>query len=338
MTTDRPAVGVVGAGGISRAHLPGLLEQSGRLVIHSMVGADALAAEVRDRSDVPVEVVSTLAELLAKVDVVDVVTPTFSHHDVVAAALEAGRHVLSEKPLALTVAEARELVELAERKALVLFPAHVVRYFPEYLTLKTAVDSGELGELAVLRFVRSGAFPRVPWFADPRLSGGIIVDQMIHDLDQARWIAGEVTSVSAVHTRREVAGRPHEAAYVLLRHRSGAISQCSGIWGPPHLAFTTEFSASGDDGVLQHSSRAERPRIEDLEVGGPADGFLPAVDPGEDPYALEIRDFLAVVRGGGPGRVTARDGMEAVRIARAATESVATGQPVVLAPMEGAAR
>ncbi|MBK0297482.1 gfo/Idh/MocA family oxidoreductase, partial [Bacillus sp. S34] len=66
-------------------------------------------------------------------------------------------------------------------------------FFPAYVRLKEAVTTGLLGDLAVLRFVRSGAFPtRTPWFADRALSGGIVMDQMIHDIDIARWVAGEV--------------------------------------------------------------------------------------------------------------------------------------------------
>lgn len=336
--TDRPTIGIVGAGGISRAHLPGLLDVSGRIVIHSLVGADELAAEVRRRSSVPVEVAASLDDLLGRVDVVDVLTPTFAHGEVVRAALAAGRHVLCEKPLAGSVEEAAEIVSLAQAAGLVLFPAHVVRYFPQYEALKAAVDSGELGEPAVLRFVRSGAFPRAAWFADADLSGGLIGDQMIHDLDQARWIAGEVESVSAVRTRREVAGRLHEAAHVLLRHTSGAITQCSGVWGPPHLAFTTEFSVAGSEGTLRHSSRAEASRTDDLAADQVVDGFLPSLHAAEDPYALEILDFLAVVRGEGPGRVTAADGLEAVRLAAAAIRSAATGRVITLDDLEGASR
>jgi predicted dehydrogenase len=326
--TDLPLrIGLVGAGGIAHSHLPNLLRLGATVLVYSEDGADALVAEYGG------QVVDTLDELLAGVDVVDVATPTHTHHEVVRKALAAGLDVVSEKPLARTDADARDLVEAAREAGRQLYPAHVVRFFPEYVRLKEAVDEGILGDLAVLRFSRSGAFPtRTPWFGDRALSGGIIMDQMIHDLDIARWVAGEVVRVSAVSTRRGDAEHPVEAAHVLLTHASGAISHVAGIWGPQHLRFTTEYSVTGTLGSLAHSSLAERNYTTDLASPEAADGLMPEIDPAEDPYFLELREYAAAFRGGPTPRVTADDGRIAVRIANAALESLDTGQPVALEP------
>lgn len=325
----RPVIGLAGAGGISRAHLPGLLELGSRVLLFSQEGAETLASEKPD-TPIPLEIVGSLDELLDRADIVDVATPTNTHHRIVRAALEAGRDVISEKPMALTSRDAQELVELAASRGAHLFPAHVVRYFPEYVVLKRAVTAGRLGELAMLRFVRSGSFPTSPWFADTEASGGIILDQMIHDLDQARWIAGPVRQVSALRTRTSSGGHLVEAAHVILTHSNDAISLCSGIWGPPNLEFTTEYSAAGTGGTLAHSSRAENDYLTDLLELHVADGFLPKTDPAESPYTLELRDFFGAIAGGPQPRVTGTDGVEAVRLAEAALESVRTGQPVDL--------
>lgn len=325
MTDESLTIGLVGAGGIAHAHLPNLLRIGARVVVYSEVGADELTALYGG------EVVSSLDELLAVADFVDVATPTYTHHDVVERVIEAGKNVVSEKPLARTNADAQDLVAKAEARGVQLYPAHVVRYFPEYLRLKEAVDQGVLGDLAVLRFSRSGAFPtRTPWFGDRTLSGGIIMDQMIHDLDIARWVAGEVVRVSAVSTRRGDAEHPVEAAHVLLTHASGAITHVAGIWGPSHLQFATEYSVTGTLGTLSHSSLAERNYTADLAEPEAANGLMPDVDPAEDPYYLELRAYALAFAGGEAPRVTARDGMIAVAIANAALESLETGQPVEL--------
>lgn len=321
--SDRPLrIGLVGAGGIARAHLPNLL-RLGEVLIYSLVGAPELVAEFGG------EVAPSLDDLLARVDVVDVVVPTYAHAEIVRAALAAGRPVISEKPLALTDEDAGELVALADAAGLPLYPAQVVRYFPEYVRLKEAVDAGVLGDLAVLRFSRSGAFPsRADWYADHSLSGGIIMDQMIHDLDMARWIAGEVVRVSAVSASITDGENPVEAAHVLLTHASGAISHVAGLWGPPHLAFTTEYSVTGTLGSLAHSSAAERNYRPDLAASEAVDGLLPQIDPAEDPYYLELREYLQAIESGVTARVTAADGAIAVAIANAALTSLETGQPV----------
>ncbi|WP_439693403.1 Gfo/Idh/MocA family protein [Curtobacterium sp. SP.BCo] len=333
MSDTPPRIGLVGAGGIAYAHMPGLL-RLGTVTVYAQDGAPELAAAFAADADAAgssITVVDSLDELLAAVDLVDVVTPTFAHAEVVRAALAAGKDVVSEKPLARTDADAADLAERAREAGRQLYPAHVVRFFPAYVRLKEAVTTGLLGDLAVLRFVRSGAFPtRTPWFADRALSGGIVMDQMIHDLDIARWVAGDVVRVSAVSVRGGTDTEPVEAAHVLLTHASGAITHVAGIWGPSHLGFSTEYSVTGTLGSLSHSSLAEQDYVADLAVPEGLDGFLPQIDPADDPYGLELREFTAAFAGGAAPRVTAEDGVEAVRIANAALESLETGQPVDL--------
>ncbi|MEA9983964.1 Gfo/Idh/MocA family oxidoreductase [Subtercola sp. RTI3] len=325
MTLSSLKIGLVGAGGISNSHLPHLLTLGADVYVFSDAGAADLVARHGGT------VVDTLDELLAIVDYVDVATPTFTHYAAAKRALEAGKDVISEKPLARTDEEAAELVQLAERLGRRLYPAHVVRFFPEYVRLHEAVQSGLLGDLAVLRFSRSGAFPtRTPWFADRALSGGIIMDQMIHDIDIARWVAGEVVRVSAVSNRAGTAAAPVEAAHVLLTHASGAISHVAGIWGPAHLPFTTEYSVTGTLGSIEHSSAAERNYTAHLLEAAEQGGLLPDVDPAENPYFAELREFTEAFGGGPEPRVSVVDGAEAVRLANAALLSLETGQPVEL--------
>jgi len=325
MTNSPLRIGLIGAGGISNSHLPHLLTLGAEVFVYSEAGAPDLVAKYGGT------VVDTLDELLDLVDYVDVATPTFTHYALVKRALEAGKDVISEKPLARLDSEADELEQLAATLGRKLYPAHVVRFFPEYVRLYEAVKSGSLGELAVLRFSRSGAFPtRTPWFADRALSGGIIMDQMIHDIDIARWVAGEVTRVSAVSSRAGTAEAPVEAAHVLLTHESGAISHIAGLWGPAHLPFTTEYSVTGTLGSLEHSSAAERNYVASLAVTPEQGGLLPDVDPAENPYFVELREFTRSFDGGAEPRVSVADGAAAVRLANAALTSLETGQPVDL--------
>jgi len=320
-------IGLIGAGLISNLHLPHLLTLGADVYVYSEVGAAEIVAQHGGT------VVDSLDELLDKVDYVDVATPTYTHFELVKRALDAGKDVISEKPLTRTDEEAATLGDLAAAKGRKLYPAHVVRFFPEYVKLYEAVKAGLLGDLAVLRFSRSGAFPtRTPWFADRALSGGIIMDQMIHDLDIARWVAGEVTRVSAVSSRAGDTEHPVEAAHVLLTHASGAISHVAGLWGPAHLQFTTEYSVTGTLGSLVHSSAAQRNYIADLKAPTTGGELVPDVDPAEDPYFVELREFVNSFAGGDTPRVTAEDGAIAVRIATAALESLETGQPVDLEP------
>jgi len=317
-------VGTVGTGGISRAHLPGWRELGAELHCFSEAGAEQYAAETGAR------VHATLEELLAAVDLVDVTAPTPAHPAIVRAALDAGKDVICEKPLALDPAEARDLVAHAERVGRRLFPAHVVRYFPQYAAAKQAVDTGAVGALAVLRFERTGSLPDRPWYADEQLSGGIVMDQMIHDIDQALWLAGPV---GAVYAQQAIAGTDSaiRTAHVVLTHRSGALSHCRGFWGPAGTQFRYTFDLAGDGGRLQYDSAGD-PGIVFDEVASArqaaGDGFLPDVSTLRDPYAAELVEFAGALRTGAPARVDAADGALAVEIAHAALESLRTGRSI----------
>ena len=330
--TDTLRVGIVGAGGIANAHLPAWLQLGARVGVYSVHGAPELVA--RHGAG---RIVDSLDELLASVDVVDVCTPTYTHPEIVLAAAAAGRHVLCEKPLALDAATAQEMVTACDTAGVRLYPGHVVRYFPEYAALQRAVAAGAIGTPAVLTFHRSGARPRQAWFADPALSGGIIMDQMIHDLDFARWLGGEVESVHA----RLADSDPGTAtgvvsAHVVARHSNGVISSVTGTWARPGTRFRYGFQAAGTDGMLAYDSAAD-PSLRTDTGAAPDDGaerLLPDVSLMESPFITEIREFAAALTGGPTPRVSADDGVAAVRLAAAATASLDTGrpEPVELAP------
>lgn len=321
---DALRVGIIGTGGISHAHAPGWIAAGAQLHAFSLEGVQEFAerhgAQVHDDLD----------SLLAAVDVVDVCTPTPSHPDVVHRALDAGRDVVCEKPLALEPEAAREMVAHAERTGRMLFPAHVVRFFPQYAAAHRAIEAGRIGTPAVLRFERSGAMPKQPWFADETQSGGIVMDQMIHDLDQAIWIAGPVASVYAQQNQRGPSGA-QRTAHVVLTHRSGAISHCRGLWGAPGTAFRYTFSLAGDGGRLEYDSAADSAVVWDSVASSRTredGGYLPNISGMTSPYALEILDAVSALTTGGTPRVQAADGAYAVEVAHAALESIATGRSI----------
>ncbi|MCT1996942.1 Gfo/Idh/MocA family oxidoreductase [Brachybacterium muris] len=317
-------VGIIGTGGISHQHAPGWLEQGADLHCYSHSGAEAFAQQYG------ATVHETLDDLLAAVDVVDVCTPTPSHAEIVHLALDAGCDVVCEKPLTLTVEDSRAVVEHAERAGLHLFPAHVVRYFPQYAAAKQAVDNGAVGTPAVLRYERTGEAPGQDWYADDEASGGIIMDQMIHDLDQAIWIAGPVTSVYA---QQSVGVGPHtvRTGHVVLTHERGAISHCRGLWGPPGTAFRYTFDIAGDAGRLQYDSDGDPGVVLDAVASARREeqgGYLPDVSGMRSPYTEEILEFTAAITGDERARVTAADGAYAVEVSRAALESLRTGRSI----------
>jgi len=324
MHEGRLRVGIVGAGGISHSHAPHWITVGAEVFVYSEIGAESLAAEFG------LTVMPTLEALLDAVDVVDICTPTTTHASIAVTAIRAGKHVLSEKPVGMSAAEARSIAIAAHEAGVQAYPAHVVRFFPEYAALHKAIEGGQLGQPAVLRFSRGGAGATSDWFFDDALSGGIILDQIIHDLDQARWLAGEVTRVYAVQNPPTVNGViPRSVtAHVTLTHASGAISLVQGVWGPPGMEFRTSFDVAGAKGTLRFDSTAPGTVDENLTTASAENSYLPPVTAEESPYLTEIREFAAAFAGGPPPRVSIDDGVLAVALAEAARESIATGKPV----------
>jgi predicted dehydrogenase len=332
--TSTLTVGLVGAGGMARAHAPAWRALGADLVVHSHDGAAEIAAAYGGR------VAASLDELLDAVDAVDVVTPTPAHPAVVEAALAAGRHVLCEKPLARTGADGAALLAAARAADRQLYPGHVVRYFPEYARLREAVHAGSVGEPAVLRFARGGAYPTwSPWFADEAQSGGVVLDLMLHDLDIARWVAGEVVAVHATRRSLEAGGAPHTLAHVVLTHAGGALSHVRGLWGAPHTRFRTSFHVAGDAGMLRFDSAETAGVRTDLAPVPTGGEHRPAPAAGESPYLTEIREVARAFAASPTAlpdddplhpRVSAVDGVIAVEIAEAALASIASGKPVAL--------
>lgn len=323
-------VGIIGAGGISGVHIGGWRRLGVDVLVHSLEGAPKLVAKYGG------QVAASLDDLLARCDVVDICTPTYTHRALVEAAAAAGRHVVCEKPFALTVEDTEAMIAACAAAGVGLYPAHVVRYFPEHAVVHDAVERGRLGTLAVQRYDRQGGMPVAPWFLDEELSGGIVMDLMIHDIDFARWNAGPVASLRAVRSAPDPSGTV--AAQVVLTHASGSVSSIGGVWSARPVAFRTRFEVAGTGGVLRYDSATNPSTWVNGGAAAGADGYAPKAAIGESPYLTELREFLAAFQGGPQPRVTATDGLEAVRLADAARRSLATGEAVVMSPEPPATR
>jgi predicted dehydrogenase len=316
-------VALIGAGLIARLHLQAWIAAGVAVRVHSDDGRAAdLARELGATA------VGSLDEALDGADAVDICTPTGSHHAIALAAIARGIGVVCEKPLAATTAEAEEIVAAAERAGVRLYPAHDVRFAPAFARLHELVAAGRVGAGSVARFLVSAYHPR-PWtgHASAR-SGGILTDQMLHGVDLAYWIFGDVVRVHAYYQGDIATPAPQgavAAGTAVLTHASGAISQVVARWTatpkpPVHVA----FHVSGTGGTVHHDSGwPQEVRV----VDGEAEGFGYA---GELPFVAEMREFAQAFAGGPEPRLGARDALAAVRITQAAAESAWTGRAVEL--------
>jgi predicted dehydrogenase len=267
---------------------------------------------------------------------VDICSPTHLHYEMILKAAAAGKHIVCEKPLARTAEQARQAVHTCKKAGVQLLVAHVVRFFPEYALAQSAIANGQIGRIGVVRLHRGSYRPKKPagnWFLNEEKSGGILMDLMIHDYDYARWIAGDVETVSASRVTENHPYAPVDYGLVILTHKSGALSHIAGSWAYPPPIFRTHIEIAGDRGLIEFDSDGTAPIHNLILKSGGSDApdvGLPASPVSESPYTTQIKEFYAALAEGKPTRVDATDGLAAVQIAEAAIQSALSGQPVKL--------
>jgi len=279
-----------------------------------------------------------------EVNVVDICTHTYTHKTVAVEAAKAGKNVLLEKPIALSLKDADAIIDATKRAGVKFMVAQVIRFFPEYMKVKELVDKGVLGEPVIARAHRAGPIPRwgiKSWFKDQKLSGGVSVDLAIHDIDFTRYVfADEVKRVYAKvgrFVRKDAAMDDH--ALILLRFRNGGIAHIEASWAvPQEYPFTYAFELAGTKGFVQFNNNETVPVT--VMAKGKVERFSPVMEkwvPGMpfpiDPYYLEIRHFADCLLQDKEPLTTGKEARAALEISMAAQRSSKTGKPVNL-PLE----
>ncbi len=329
-------VAIVGTGSMGRVHAKAWSQTNAHIA--AFVGkpgaeGEALASSHRTRF------ATELDAVLPDVDVVDICTPTHLHMEFALRAARARKHVICEKPLALTVADGQAMIRGCRAAGVRLLVAHVLRFFPEYRLAREMTARGEIGQPAVLRLSRCAFRPRKidNWFVDPARSGGMILDLMVHDFDYARWVAGDVVRVLAKAGSTSGQRDETDHALAILTHRGGAVTHVEGSWAYPPPTFWTRLEIAGTAGLIEFDGPATAPIIVHLHDDGeaPPHDVPRATSPlHESPYATQLRAFHEALAHDTEPPVSAEDGVMAVKIARAAIESARLGVPVEIAPLE----
>ncbi len=280
----------------------------------------------------------TLEQLLELVDVVDICLPTPQHLEFTVLAAKAGKHVLCEKPMALTLEDAQTMLETCEKAGVRLFIAHVVRFFEQYQIAAASIVRGEIGSLGTMRLKRAAYQPAKEgdnWFLDEARSGGVPLDLMVHDFDVANWFAtaanaGRVTRVFAHSTRSFDVNAKGDVVLATLRFENGAIAHLEGAWAYPKGIFRTGFDIAGTNGVLEwrsDDSSNVQSFLPTVAAGIAAVG-LPVLSGGANPYHLQIAHVKHALETNTPFLVTPHDALLALRLGLAVRESLRTNQVV----------
>jgi predicted dehydrogenase len=342
---------IIGCGMIARFHARALKEVPGARLVALVSRHLENAAKMADALRLDCDVSTDLSEVLRRsdVDALIVTTPSGAHLEPAVAAAEAGKHVVVEKPLEITLERCDRLIEACERNAVQLCTIFPSRFGDANLQLKSAVDGGRFGRLTLgetsCKWWRAQSYyDEGGWKGTRALDGGgALMNQAIHNVDLLHWIMGPVTQVSGftatlAHDRIEV----EDTAVACLRFASGALGVVQAATSA-HPGLPKTIAVHGDRGtVIIEQDDVQRWEIspETAEDRAIQDRFArktAASGGASDPAAIshagharQLADFVQAVQEGRAPAVDGREGRKAVEIIIAIYRSAATGKTIEL--------
>ncbi|NEW06258.1 Gfo/Idh/MocA family oxidoreductase [Paenibacillus sp. SYP-B3998] len=334
-------VAVVGCGSISKyRHIP---EYSWNPNVEIVAFVDPIIERAEHYAQLHGgKAYSSYAEMLKqeKVDAVSVCTPNYLHAEVSIAVANAGAHVLVEKPIATTVAEAEAMIAAAKKNGVFLMVGHNQRLMPPHVKAKEILDSGKLGKVLTFRTSFGHAGPE-GWSIDGRDSWffrkeeaimGAMGDLGVHKSDLIRWLlSDEVTQVAAfVSTRHKEDTQVDDNSTCVLRMASGAIGTLVASW----TYYKGEDNSTVlwcENGVIKIGTHPEDQVIVELRDGSVERHRVGEIATNAKQTSSGIIDeFVASILAGQAPRISGEEGLRALNVILAAFESEATGKMVSL--------
>ena len=302
-------VGVIGVGamGYNHVRIYSELENANLLAISDMVRGtlDNVSKEFNTVGYVDYDNILQLDDLEA----VNICVPTVFHHDVVMSAIEAGKNVLVEKPVASHISEAKEMIEAAKDAGVILATGHVERFNPAVRVAKKLLQDGEIGEVVTANAKRLGPYP-------PRIRDvGVATDLAIHDIDIFNYLfesKAEMVFANMSSNLKNCEFEDH--AEIMTKYENGALSILETNWLTPYKK--RQLNITGVDGIISvdYGSQSvtlykENDKVEKVKVEN------------KEPLKEELRSFVNAVQTNKEAEVTGQDGYEALRIVEAAMKS-----------------
>jgi len=326
-------VGVIGAGRLGKVYVRDLASRIPETTVVAVADIDrTLATAVAEEFDVP-KAYASADELIGdrNVEGIVIVTPTHAHRDHAIAAAQSKKPTFCEKPPALSLAECTAMSDAIEKSGTFFQMGFMRRFDPGYAAAKAKIDKGVIGRPVVFKSSSRDPFRPSLEYANPASSGGIMVDMGIHDFDLARWFMGDVETVSAVGA---VLAYPEMASIGDIDNAIATLVFADGRLGVVDLTrkgvygYDISTELLGDAGALRVGYLRETP-IFTMTKNSIAHDTVPYfMERFERAYTLQLQNFARNVLQDRAPAVVIADGVEALRIALAATAACRTGEQV----------
>lgn len=341
-------VGIVGCGFIGGVHYSAYCKLSGAKLVavcdqdpkraENLIKGKSSAGNLSVETAKPigfepedVKIYSKLEDMLKdpEIEVIDVCLPTYLHKDAVIKAANAGKNVLCEKPISLSLKDADAMIAAAKKNKVKFMVAHVIRFWPEYVVLTEIVTRRSLGKLLELNMQRHSPTPTWTWnnwILDVKKSLSAAIDLHIHDTDYIYYLCGMPKVVASLGIKGQVTkGVDHIMTNYYYGKGPKVFAEGGWVYGPKY-PFRMAFWALFEKGAVEFNSM-------NCQLAVYENGKEPVKPklPEGDGYLREIQYFLKCVENGRyPSVVTPADARESLRLALSEINSVENGKQVVL--------
>jgi predicted dehydrogenase len=334
-------VAIIGCGNIGvRAHLPVCAHIAETEVV-------AVCDIIEERAQVAAERSGATAytdyrQLLGRedIDMVTICLPNDLHAEASIAAAEAGKHVLCEKPMALTLEEADAMIETAEKAGVKLMIGHTRHFDHRYTNIKAQLDAGKVGRPVFIRRAERQFLPFASdaWKWDPKRGGGVFLNIGVHCTDLFHWFFGrealEIYAVGKSVREPAKAGGCYDHAFIICKFEGGGVGFAEPSWVYPGDFGGTlyaQLDVVGTEGKIQYSDKDTNPMLTyTTEKGHELPRYFEFMSTTEYAFEEEIRHFARCILDDRGPAVSLQDARAALEMTLAAQRSAETGRPVQL--------
>jgi inositol 2-dehydrogenase len=332
---SRLAVGLIGLGRLGRVYardLSGRIAETRLVAVADPIGS--LAKEVAEEFDVPKHYADPLALVDdPAVDALVIVSPTHTHRELVVAAASRRKPTFCEKPPALALDEVAAMRQAIAGAGMFFQMGFMRRFDVGYASAKKQIEAGRIGAPLVFKSTSRDPFRPSLEYANPKSSGGMLIDMGIHDFDLARWFMGDVKTVSTIGA---TIAYPELATVGDIDNAIASLTFASGKLGVVDLTrsgiygYDISTEILGLEGTIKIGYLRETP-VMVLTKNSVAHDTVPYfMERFRDAYTTQLQDFAQNVLGDRTPPITIEDGLEALRIGVAATRAHESGRAVAI--------
>lgn len=337
-------IGLIGCGLMAKAHFPGYQAAHDRAEIvmccdNNLQLAKDFATKIDGKSDIVTDWQQVIAS--EQVDAVDICAPHFLHAPMVLAAAQAGKHVLLEKPMAMNLDEARQMVAATNSAGKIFMVAQNQRYLPEHSHIRARLHQGDIGRVIAARidgnqFLSKG-YPAGHWlFSKALAGGGVIRTTAIHKIDLLRYFLGEVRRVTALYSTSGLnPGMDSEdIATIGLEFENGALGEAFFTFA----AYQNPIPTASHELVILYGTKGMINNINgwhmySTEIEAYRQAMTPMNLPNADyatSFVHEVKHFLDCIETGEEPLTSGRDNLNTIAVIDAIYQAAETGQTTIV--------